>query len=218
MAASEVRDEVVVRCGRTGGEDPRCREAAQVSLDGIAIETVPHAHAAAERAVDFAVSSKVTVLVNVHTDKLMGAVVASSSGLRTERRISHIYAMDVPAYPRPLLLPMQQSTSSRHSGKTQNLSECGRPYKKLGMKNPLVVVLAAVEMIDSKMPATLDAARYGLAARAQITGAKVDGPLAFDNAINPDAARKKGIISPVAGYADILLAPMLRPATCCLSN
>ena len=83
-------------------------------------------------------------------------------------------------------------------------------YWKLGLKEPLVAVLAAVETIDSKMPATLDAAALTvMAARGQITGAKVDGPLAFDNAINPGAARKKGIVSPVAGYADILLVPDL---------
>ena len=83
-------------------------------------------------------------------------------------------------------------------------------YRKLGMKDPLVAVLTAVETINSKMPATLDAAALTvMAARGQITGAKLDGPLAFDNAINPDAARKKGIVSPVAGYADILLAPDL---------
>ena len=213
LAAIEVRDEGLFDPLLVGPEEKirAAAEAAQVSLDGIAIESVPHAHAAAERAVELAVSSKVTVLVNLHTDELMGAVVASSSGLRTERRISHIYAMDVPAYPRPLIVTDAainiQPTLREKRDICQNAVDL---YQKLGMKDPLVVVLAAVEMIDSKMPATLDAAALTvMAARGQITGAKVDGPLAFDNAINPDAARKKGIISPVAGYADILLAPDL---------
>ena len=92
-------------------------------------------------------------------------------------------------------------------------------YWKLGLKEPLVAVLAAVETINSKMPATLDAAALTvMAARGQITGAKVDGPLAFDNAINPGAARKKGIVSPVAGLPTFLSCPILRPATCWPSN
>ena len=148
---------------------------------------------------------------SLHTDELMSAVVASSSGLRTERRISHIYAMDVPAYPKPLIVTDAainiQPTLREKRDICQNAVDL---YQKLRMKEPLVAVLAAVETIDSKMPATLDAAALTvMAARGQIAGAKVDGPLAFDNAINPDAARKKGIVSPVAGYADILLVPDL---------
>jgi phosphate acetyltransferase len=215
LAAIEVRDEGLFDPLLVGPEAKirAAAEAAKVSVDDIAIESVPHGHAAAERAVELAVSGKVSVLVkgSLHTDELMSAVVASSSGLRTDRRISHIYAMDVPAYPKPLIVTDAAINIRPTLGEKRDICQNAVDlYWKLGLKEPLVAVLAAVETIDSKMPATLDAAALTvMAARGQITGAKVDGPLAFDNAINPDAARKKGIVSPVAGYADILLVPDL---------
>ena len=135
----------------------------------------------------------------------------SSSGLRTDRRIRHIYAMDVPVYPKPLIVTDAAINIRPTLGEKRDICQNAVDlYWKLGLQEPLVAVLAAVETVDSKMPATLDAAALTvMAARGQITGAKVEGPRAFDNAINPDAARKKGIISPVAGYADILLVPDL---------
>ena len=155
--------------------------------------SVPHGHAAAERAVDLAVSGKVSVLVkgSLHTDELMSAVVA---GLRTDRRISHIYAMDVPAYPKPLVVTDAAINIRPTLGEKRDICQNAVDlYWKLGLKELLVAVLAAVETINSKMPATLDAAALTvMAARGQITGAKLDGPLAFDNAINLDAARKEG--------------------------
>lgn len=188
-------------------------EAAQISLEGVAIETVEHSHAAAARAVELAVAGKVAFLVkgSLHTDELLGAVVAPDSGLRTERRISHVYAMDVPAYHKPLIVTDAainiQPTLEHKRDICQNAVDM---FRVLGMEEPRVAVLAAVETVNPKMPATLDAAALTvMAARGQITGAKVDGPLAFDNAISPDAARTKGIVSPVAGQADILLVPDL---------
>ncbi len=168
---------------------------------------------AAARAVELAVAGKVSVLVkgSLHTDELLEAVVAPDSGLRTERRMSHIYVMDVPAYPKPLIVTDAainiRPTLDHKRDICQNAIDL---LHRLGIKEPLVAVLAAVETVNSKMPSTLDAAALtAMAARGQITGGKVDGPLAFDNAISMDAARTKGIVSPVAGQADILLVPDL---------
>jgi len=188
-------------------------EAAGVSLEGVEIEPVEHSHAAAARAVELAVAGKVAILVkgSLHTDELLGAVVAADSGLRTERRISHVYVMDVPAYDKPLIVTDAainiQPTLEHKRDICQNAIDL---MHILGIAEPRVAVLAAVETVNPKMPATLDAAALTvMASRSQITGAKVDGPLAFDNAINMDAARTKGISSAVAGQADILLVPDL---------
>lgn len=185
----------------------------QQDLDDIEIVAVPHSHAAAARAVDMAVSGKISVLVkgSLHTDELLAAVVAPESGLKTERRISHVFALDVPAYDRPLIVTDAainiQPTLEQKRDICQNAIDL---LHTLGVKIPHVAVLAAVETVNPKMPTTLDAAALTvMAARGQITGAKVDGPLAFDNAISIDAARTKGIISSVAGTADILLVPDL---------
>jgi len=214
-AAIEARDEGLLEPLLVGPEHKirAAAEAAQVALDGIAIEPVAHSHAAAARAVELAVAGKVSVLVkgSLHTDELLGAIVAPGSGLRTERRISHVYAMDVPAYDKPLIVTdaainIQPSLAHKRDI-CQNAIDL---MHRLGLAEPRVAVLAAVETVNAKMPATLDAAALTvMASRGQITGARVDGPLAFDNAISPDAARTKGIVSPVAGQADILLVPDL---------
>jgi phosphate acetyltransferase len=215
LAAIEVRDQGLLDPLLIGPEAKirAAADAAKVSIDGIAMESVPHSHAAAARAVELATSGAISVLVkgSLHTDELMSAVVAHGSGLRTGRRISHVYAMDVPAYPKPLIITDAainiQPTLEDKRDICQNAVDL---VQRLGIEEPLVAVLAAVETVNPKMPATLDAAALTvMAARGQITGAKVDGPLAFDNAISQDAARTKGIISPVAGRADILLVPDL---------
>jgi phosphate acetyltransferase len=215
LGAVEVQREGLLDPVLIGPED-RIRaaaEAGQVSLEGIPIEPVAHSHAAAARAVELAVAGKISVLVkgSLHTDELLGAVVAPDSKLRTERRISHVYAMDLPAYPKPLLITDAAinvaPTLEQKRGICQNAVDL---MHALGIKEPLVAALAAVETVNPKMPATLDAAALTvMAARGQITGARVDGPLAFDNAISPEAARTKGIVSPVAGNADVLLVPDL---------
>ena len=148
---------------------------------------------------------------SLHTDELLGAIVAPGSGLRTDRRISHVYAMDVPAYTKPLIVTDAainiQPTLDQKRDICQNAIDM---LHTLGIAEPLVAVLAAVETVNTKMPSTLDAeALTVMAARGQISGARVDGPLAFDNAISPDAVRAKGIVSSVAGQADILLVPDL---------
>ncbi len=215
QAAIEMRNEGLFEPILIGPEHKirEAAETAQVSLEGFVIDSVPHSHAAADRAVALAVAGKVSVLVkgSLHTDELLNAVVAPGSGLRTERRISHVYALDVPAYDKPLIVTDAAinilPTLEQKRDICQNAVDL---LHTLGMELPLVAVLAAVETVNPKMPATLDAAALTvMAARGQITGAIVDGPLAFDNAISIDAARTKGIVSPVAGRADILLVPDL---------
>ena len=141
----------------------------------------------------------------------MHAVVAPDTGLRTTKRMSHVYLMDVPAYPRPLLVTdaavnITPSLMDK-AGIIQNAIDLAHV---IGIKQPRVAILAAVETINERMRSTLDAAALcKMADRGQITGALLDGPLAFDNAINEAAAAEKGIISQVAGNADILLVPDL---------
>ena len=142
---------------------------------------------------------------------LLGAVVAPDSGLHTGRRISHVYAMDVPSYPKPLVITDAAiniaPTLAHKRDICQNAIDL---VHAMGVERPRVAVLAAVETVTPAMPATLDAAALTvMAARGQITGGLVDGPLAFDNAVSVAAARTKGIVSDVAGEADILLAPDL---------
>lgn len=215
LAAVEIRDEGLLEPLLVGPE-AKIRAAAEqagVSLDGIPIDAVEHSHAAACRAVELAVCGKVAALMkgSLHTDELLGAVVAPGSGLRTDRRISHVYAMDVPAYAKPLVVTDAainiQPTLDQKRDICQNAIDM---LHTLGIAQPLVAVLAAVETVNAKMPSTLDAAALTvMAARGQIRGALVDGPLAFDNAISVEAAHTKGIVSPVAGQADILLVPDL---------
>lgn len=214
-AVVEVRDEGLCEPLLIGPEHKirAAAEAAGVALDGVAIESVEHSHAAAARAVERAVAGEVALLVkgSLHTDELLGAVVAPASGLRTERRISHAFAMEVPGYAKPLVVTDAainiQPTLEQKRDICQNAVDL---LRALGMEEVRVAVLAAVETVNAKMAATLDAAALTvMAARGQITGAMVDGPLAFDNAISLEAARTKGIVSPVAGQADILLVPDL---------
>ncbi|WP_020186173.1 bifunctional enoyl-CoA hydratase/phosphate acetyltransferase [Methylopila sp. 73B] len=215
LGAGEARDEGLFDPILIGPEAKirASAEQAGVSMDGFAIENVEHSHAAAARAVELAVSGAVATLMkgSLHTDELLGAVVGSGSGLRTERRISHVYAMDVPAYAKPIVVTDAainiQPTLEQKRDICQNAVDM---LRLLGVEKPRVAVLAAVETVNAKMPSTLDAAALTvMAARDQITGALVDGPLAFDNAISPDAAKTKGIVSPVAGQADVLLVPDL---------
>lgn len=186
-------------------------EKAGVSIEGLRIEATEHSHAAAAKAVELASSGAIRALMkgSLHTDELLGAVVAAQSGLRTERRISHVYVLDVPSYPKPLIVTDAainiMPTLDQKRDICQNAVDL---MHVLGVAEPLVAVLAAVETVNPAMPATLEAAALTvMAARGQITGAKVDCPLAFDNAINLDSARIKEIVSPVAGRADILVVP-----------
>jgi phosphotransacetylase/acyl dehydratase len=188
-------------------------EAEGLDIDPYQIVPVQHSHAAAARAVEITYAGNADALMkgSLHTDELMAAVVSSSSGLRTSRRISHVFIMDVPTYPRLLLvtdaainiLPDLEAKVDI----CQNAIELAH---LLGIEVPKVAILSAVETVNPKIPGTLDAAALcKMADRGQITGGVLDGPLAFDNAISLEAARTKSIVSPVAGQADILLVPDL---------
>jgi phosphate acetyltransferase len=148
---------------------------------------------------------------SLHTDELMKAVVAPHAGLHTVRRMSHVWMMDVPTYSRPLFitdgaLNIYPDLEDKRDI-VQNAIDLAHA---LGIEVPKIAILSAVETINSDIHSTLDAAALcKMADRKQITGGLIDGPLAFDNAVSPEAARTKGIVSPVAGQADILLVPDL---------
>ena len=187
--------------------------AEKVDLAPYRIVPTEHSHDSATRAVAMARAGEVEALMkgSLHTDELMGAVVASATGLRTGRRISHVFALDVPAYPRPLMVTDAAiNIFPDLDVKADIVQNAIGLAHVLGIAEPKVAILAAVETVNSKMQSTLDAAALcKMADRGQITGGLLDGPLAFDNAVSEEAARIKKIVSPVAGRADILLAPDL---------
>ncbi|WBO24609.1 bifunctional enoyl-CoA hydratase/phosphate acetyltransferase [Sphingomonas abietis] len=173
----------------------------------------PHSHAAAVQAVAQVRSGDAKLLMkgSLHTDELMAAVVSATAGLRTDRRISHAYLMEVPGYPRPLIITDAainiEPTLEEKADILRNAIDLAHV---IGITLPKIALLAAVETVNPRMPTTLDAAALcKMADRGQIIGAVIDGPLAFDNAISEAAAREKGIVSPVAGKADILMVPDL---------
>ncbi|MET3483756.1 MULTISPECIES: bifunctional enoyl-CoA hydratase/phosphate acetyltransferase [unclassified Methylobacterium] len=187
--------------------------AAGLALDGIEIVDAPHSHAAAEKAVSLARAGRVTALMKgaLHTDEILAAAIARATGLRTERRMSHVYALDVPSYPKPLFLTdaavnIAPSLEEKRDI-VQNAIDLARA---LGIAQPKVAILSAVETVSTKLGSTLDAAALcKMAGRGQITDGLVDGPLAFDTAISRAAAAAKALVSPVAGEADILVVPDL---------
>jgi phosphate acetyltransferase len=165
----------------------------------------------AARAVELARASEVEALMkgSLHTDELMAAVVPSATGLRTGRRISHIFVMDVPTYPRTLLVTDAAINITPGLKEKVDIAQNAIDLAQvLGVAEPRVAILAAVETVNPEMPSTLEAAALcKMADRGQITGGILDGPLAFDNAISLQAARTKKIASPVSGQADVLLVP-----------
>ena len=195
---------------------PRARleavaQQSNLNLGELAIEDVPHSEAAAARGVELAVKGEVEALMkgSLHTDELMAAVVKSA--LRTGRRMSHCFIMQTPAYPRPFIITDAAiNIAPTLQDKADIIRNAVDLAHAFGLARPRVAILAAVETINPNMPATLDAAALcKMADRGQITGAILDGPLAFDNAVSAAAARTKGIVSEVAGAADILVVPDL---------
>jgi phosphotransacetylase len=184
-----------------------------IHLGSAEIVDAPHSHAAAERAVALVREGRAELLMkgSLHTDELLGAVVARESGLRTGRRISHAFIMDVPTYHKVLIVTDGAiNIAPSLEDKVDICQNAIDLAMSLGLAQPKVALLAAVETVTSKMPATIDAAALcKMADRRQITGALLDGPLAFDNAISAEAARTKGIKSEVAGDPDILVVPDL---------
>jgi phosphotransacetylase len=213
--ALAARDEGLAELILVGPENKIRAVAEQESLDlsGVAIESSPHSHAAAARSVALVHEGRVQALMkgSLHTDELMAEVVAKDTGLRTARRVSHVFVMKVPAYPRLLLITDAainiEPTLEVKADIVQNAIDLAQVLK---IDSPRVAILSAVETVTSKMRSTLDAAALcKMADRGQITGGILDGPLAFDNAISIFAAKVKGIASEVAGRADILVVPDL---------
>lgn len=186
-------------------------EQLELSLAGCRLVDAPYSHASAEMAVHLARNGEVEAVMkgSLHTDELMLAILDKERGLRTARRISHVFLMDVPTYPRPLMITDAavnvEPTLEEKVDIVQNAIDLAHV---LGTAEPKVALLAAVETVNPKMRATLDAAALcKMADRGQIKGGLLDGPLAFDNAVSLTAARTKGIRSAVAGQADILVVP-----------
>jgi phosphate acetyltransferase/phosphate butyryltransferase len=186
---------------------------AGIDLSNWRVIDVPHSHAAAEKAVKLAVSGQARAIMkgSLHTDELLGPIVAHGSGLRTERRLSHAYVMDTAGYHKWLIVTdAVVNISPDLCVKADICRNAVDAWLALTGESrlPKIAVLAAVEVVNPAMQATIDAAALcKMAERGQITGCVIDGPLAFDNAISHQAAREKHIASPVAGDADILVAP-----------
>jgi phosphotransacetylase len=188
-------------------------EASGIDLGNLTIVDVPHSHAAAAKAVELIREGRAEILMkgSLHTDELMSAIVSREGGLRTGRRISHVFIMDVPTYHKVLIVTDGAiNIAPTLEDKVDICQNAIDLATSLGLEKPKVAILGAVETVTSKMPATIDAAALcKMAERGQIKGGLLDGPLAFDNAINAQAAETKGIKSAVAGDPDILLAPDL---------
>jgi phosphate acetyltransferase len=186
------------------------------------IVDVPHSDAAAAKAVALIHESKGELLMkgSLHTDELMRAVTSSKTGLRTERRISHVFIMDVPTYPETLFITDAAiNIFPDLDAKRDIVQNAIDLFTQVGLGTPRVAILSAVETVTSKIPSTIDAAALcKMAERGQITGGLLDGPLAFDNAIDPEAARVKGIRSEVAGRAQILVVPDLEAGNMLAKN
>jgi phosphate acetyltransferase len=187
--------------------------AADVRLGDCELIEAETPHAAAAAAVRLCREGRAGALMkgSLHTDDLMAAVVARDGGLRGTRRISHVFALDVPSYHKALFITDAAiNIAPDLITKADIIQNAVDMLHALGNAAPKVAILSAVEMVNPKIPGTLDAAALcKMADRGQITGAMLDGPLAFDNAISRAAAAIKKITSPVAGDADILVAPNL---------
>jgi phosphate acetyltransferase len=196
------------------GPPARIRAVAQsnsADLSGIRIVATEHSHASAAAAAALARAGEVEMLMkgSLHTDELLSQIVAAQSGLRTERRVSHAFVMDVPAYDRILLVTDAainiEPTLAEKADIVRNAIDLAHV---LGIAMPKVAILSAVETVNGNIRSTLDAAALcKMADRGQIEGGILDGPLAFDNAISEHAARTKSIRSVVAGHADVLMVP-----------
>ncbi|CAM5212527.1 Phosphate acetyltransferase OS=Bosea thiooxidans OX=53254 GN=SAMN05660750_03398 PE=3 SV=1 [Bosea thiooxidans] len=222
--ALEARDERLIAPVLVG---PRHRiievaKAEGLDLGGIEIVDTPHSHASAAEAVKLVREGRGELLMkgSLHTDELMREVAASATGLRTERRISHVFIMDVPGHAETLFITDAAiNIFPDVDAKRDIVQNAVDLWAGIGLGVPRVAILSAVETVTTKIPSTMEAAALcKMADRGQITGALVDGPLAFDNAISPEAAEIKGIKSPVAGRAQILVVPDLEAGNMLAKN
>ena len=185
----------------------------KLDLSPYDIISTPHSHAAAAMGVSLARKGAVDALMKgaLHTDELMHAALDKNCGIRTERRMSHVFVMDVPNYPHLMLVSDAAitiyPTLDDKRDITQNAIDLALDIE---IKLPKVAILSAIETVSSKIQSTLDAAALcKMADRGQIKGGILDGPLAFDDAVSKEADKIKGIVSPVAGQADVLIVPDL---------
>jgi phosphate acetyltransferase len=194
----------------------------QFDIGRFEIVDAPHSDAAAAKAVQLIHEGKGELLMkgSLHTDELMRAVTASGTGLRTGRRISHVFILDVPGYPETLFITDAAINIFPDLDVKRDIVQNAIDlFTQVGLGTPRVAILSAVETVTSKIPSTIEAAALcKMADRGQITGGVLDGPLAFDNAIDPEAARIKGIESPVAGRAQILVVPDLESGNMLAKN
>lgn len=182
-------------------------------LSGLQIVDVPHSHAAADKSVELVRNGTADAVMKgaLHTNEFMSAIIARETGLRTERRMSHVFVMSTPAYHKPILISDGALNITPDLGCkrwiTQNAIDVARA---IGIETPKVAIVSATEEVDPIIPSTIDAAALcKMADRGQIEGGLLDGPLAFDLAVSPESVISKGIKSPVAGDADILIVPNL---------
>ena len=193
-----------------------------LDIKGVEIVDVPHSHAAAAKAVELVRTAKAELLMkgSLHSDELLGAVTKRDAGLRTGRRISHVFVMDVPTHPETLFITdAAVNIAPDLIAKRDIIQNAIDLYAGLGLGTPKVAILSAVETVTPDIPSTIEAAALcKMADRGQITGGELDGPLAFDNAISPEAARIKGIKSRVAGQAQILVVPDLESGNMLAKN
>ncbi len=198
--------------------------AAEFDLDLAGIEMIeaPHSVASAAQAVDLVRLGRAALLMkgSLHTDELLEAITARDTGLRTGRRVSHVFIMDVPSYSEPLFITdAAVNIFPDLDAKRDIVQNAIDLHIGLGLGRPRVAILSAVETVTTRIPSTIEAAALcKMADRGQITGADLDGPLALDNAISPEAARIKGIASKVAGRAQILVVPDLEAGNMLAKN
>ena len=194
----------------------------KIDIDGYEIVDAPHSEAAAAKGVELIRQGRGELLMkgSLHTDELMRAVTSSSTGLRTARRISHVFVMDAPTYPETLFITdAAVNIFPDLDVKRDIIQNAIDLWTQVGLGTPRVALLSAVETVTSKIPSTIEAAALcKMAERGQITGGLLDGPLAFDNAISPEAAKIKGIKSEVAGRAQILVVPDLEAGNMLAKN
>lgn len=188
-------------------------DAAGVDISAFRLVSTPHSHASAAEAVRLVRAGEAEILVkgSLHTDELMAEVVSAADGLRTERRVSHVFVIDLASYPRLLLITdAAVNISPTLEDKRDIVQNAIDLAHAIGVARPKVAIVSAIETVTSKLVSTLDAAALcKMADRGQITGGDLEGPLAFDNAVSPEAAREKGIGGDVAGHADIVVVPDL---------
>ncbi|MFA7669069.1 MAG: phosphate acetyltransferase [Burkholderiaceae bacterium] len=196
------------------GPQTRIHKVAQengLDISGLELINTPHSHASADQAVECVQSGQASLLMkgSLHTDELMHSILCHNGGLRTERRISHVFIMDVPSYDDWLFITdAAVNIFPDLETKADIVQNAIDLHVGLGLGTPRVAILSAVEQVNSKIPSTIEAAALcKMAQRGQIQGGLLDGPLALDNAISPEAARIKGIHSEVAGRAQILVVP-----------